>query len=486
MATGSTSRTVDPNDWQTVDPGDWETVSGPKVPGMEKLGGHAPSAAHAPTIDALQGPSDAELFGTPTPNPKDADGPGFFRSAYNQLPHPIDAVNEWIHRPDKLRQASDAARQEREAASHGQRLSGQPDLSIASGPDSPGALPSMVAGPAVTAGEQMAEGNPSGAAGSLVGGYGQYAASTGIAKAAPAMVRTAKAAGTGIKAAAPEMATGAGMIAAGEGAGELADMALPHGVANFVKWPARVAGAYPGAKLMYSGAKKGLTAFSNDLGARNAVAKAKLIREEQLSNPRSPVWEDSPPSNETATPDSVQSIPSQLPSGRSVGPAPPSPPPDMPPGLGRRLAWSQISPATPQSPPAIEPIYGDLPSGRVPGGKLTDALYEPKPTPPISIDRSTPRPVAPGESTNRTTLANELAQLMYDHGISSRDAAQYMNDAHWDNMAEAIDAKRGTPAGVRRISNPSDATRTEAIHRLRTLERDTSIASQLRNAMLEP
>lgn len=491
----------------TTDAGTFEvTTDEPNaapVPGMEKLGGQPPAAGAKPAIDALTGPSDSELFNTPSPKPGDS-GPGFWHSAYNMLPHPIDAVNDWINKPNKLSQASDAAQQER----LGHAPSGQPDLSIAGGPDSPGALMNAAGGPVVTAGEQAAEGNVSGAAGSLAGGYGQLAAPAAIPAIARRAPNLSRAASAGAAAAGPDV--GVGSLKAGAGlATAVGAQAIP-GVGHYAGY----AGIYPMIRGLHQigrglgkGAKAASEAWPDPAPPAElppGLARAAEPMPDYLANQasasgkamlRSPGGVRGGGSGGGSRSQSqgmrlrIAPNPAETTEGTDTAPPPPparslEPPPDLGPS---GVSLDDLAASQGAKKPFDKLNYADQQHIMKLKARLdTDATAKSTPPPapaPYSGPAQGQGAIHPEHAANRTALARDAARRIYDSGASADAIAQAGNDPElWDGIAQNVDAARGSPAGVRRVKISDPDTQAEVIKQLRALE----ITSKLRDSLSQP
>lgn len=102
---------------------------------------------------------------------------GFLKSAWQALPHPIDAVNEWLSRPSAF-DALHAAHLMGEAKHRKLKPEEQAfvNKAMAAGVGLPGGnILNDTAAPGIRAGQQVSQGDPAGAAGTIVGGYGPMA-----------------------------------------------------------------------------------------------------------------------------------------------------------------------------------------------------------------------------------------------------------------------------------------------------------------------
>lgn len=142
----------------------------------------APATAAATAAPATAAPAAdkwAQYAETPAP-PAAKEQPGFFESAWNAI-NPAPAVREWLNRPQAHRDAMDALtvgmrlhKEKREPTPAEQEIIDRGMKADLQHPE--GNILAEMSGPGFTAAGQVKDGNLSGAAGTLVGGYGVPAA----------------------------------------------------------------------------------------------------------------------------------------------------------------------------------------------------------------------------------------------------------------------------------------------------------------------
>lgn len=344
-----------------------------------------PAASAAPAVTAAPAtppPPAADKWAqyAETPAPAAAkEQPGFFESAWNAI-NPAPAVREWLNRPQAHRDAADAMvvgmrlhKEKRDPTPAEQEII---DRGMKAGLQHPeGNLLAEMSGPGFTAAGQVKDGNLSGAAGTLVGGYGVPAA---LGAAAPALGEGAAKAGTftgaAVKAAAPQVAGGAALMGVGEAIAKGAQaVGLPD-----VAWPVRVGMSYPGTKMITTGLKKGFAAGKVALADRLAAITEKSAAAEKAT---AEAAAQAAPKRLPAAPDAsfVRSVPAE------------APPPPTPKGLlgpSRTL----ITPA-PEDASFVRSVPAEYP--QVEGGRAPAAAA---PVPPAALPMDLLDGIAKGQA----------------------------------------------------------------------------------------
>lgn len=166
------------------------------------------------------------------------------------------------------------------------------------------------------------------------------------------------------------------------------------------------------------------------------------------------------------------------------------------------MSRQMMTSATPIAPalPSTAPMaggYAPLSPSMVPSGSVRTPPSAP--TPPTAPSTSSAPTSAPATSSStaatavnpvhaqyRSALAGDAADILHSSGIPAADL-KYMGDEHWNQLAQAIDQRRGTPKGESRVGPFSDDTKAEIEQTLRRMERlpagTVSVAQQLRDAM---
>ncbi len=159
---------------------------------------------------------------------------------------------------------------------------------------------------------------------------------------------------------------------------------------------------------------------------------------------------------EHPTPPPIEPIRGPLPSGRTVGPAPPPPP---------RPAPTAVAPIEHPAPPPIQSIQGPLPSGRAVGGianqkatglpplvpKIVAPIEHPVPPAIESIQGPLPSGRKVGGLANQKPIAPPTAQPSGPSQLELEDIARSMGGKSWARLTPS------EQAGARRILEASHA-----------------------------